>query len=220
MPTNFTEGRHAAEFVIFEGAMSYSRDNLVIGASQDFQAGRVLARLAVAAGVELAQAFAGTGDGVLTFADPAVNAKVKDGVYKAVCIAAATDGGRFRVEDPDGRHIGDAVVGAAFNKEIKFTIADGATDFAVGDEFSITVTANADDFQYVAHDPDASDGSEVAAAIALYPAKTGVGETAKIAGIVRHSRVNANLIIWKTGATAAQIADGKQALAEADIIVT
>lgn len=216
----YTEGRHAAEFIMFEGAMSYSRDNAIIAEEQDFPAGQVLARMAVAAGVTVTQAFAGTGNGVLTLANPAVNARVKDGVYKAVCTAAASDGGRFRVEDPDGKHIGDAVVGQAFNKEIKFTIADGSTDFVAGDEFSLTVAANSDDFEYVAHDPDASDGSEVAAAIAIYPAKTAEGETTKIAILARHARVNANLITWKTGATEAQIADGKQALAVQGIIVT
>ena len=214
----FIEGRHAAEFVLSEGEKNFSRDNLVIAAEQTIKPGSVLAALAVVAGVDIAQSFAGTGNGVLTFADPAVNSKVKDGVYTVTCFEAASNAGKFRVEDPDGRHVGDATVAVAFNKEIKFTIADGATDFVVGDRFDITVAANADDFQYVAHNPDASDGSEVARAIALYPAVTAAGETKKISAITRHSEVNGKLLGWKDGATAAQITNGIQSLAGFGII--
>lgn len=216
---SITEGRHAAEFVLSEGEGGISRDSIKIAASQTIKPGTVLGKRAVVAGVTIAQSFAGTGDGVLTFADPAVSSKVKDGVYTAVCTVAAADGGRFRVEDPDGKHVGDAVVGAAFNKEIKFTIADGAADFAVGDRFDITVAANADDFEYGAHDPAAADGLEVADAIALYGATTGVGESATISGITRLAEVNGNLLTWDGAITSAQKADAIQALEAKHIIV-
>lgn len=214
-----TEGRHAAEFILSEGAGGISRDNVTIAASQTIIPGSVLGKRAVVADVAIAQAFAGTGNGALTFADPAVNSRVKDGVYTVVCTAASSDGGQFRVEDPGGKHIGDAVVGAAFNKEIKFTIADGGTDFELGDRFDITVKADAGDFEYGAHDQDATDGLEVACAVALYSATTGVGESAKISAITRLAEVNGLLLDWNADIDAEEKADGIQALAASHIIV-
>ncbi len=62
------------------------------------------------------------------------------GVYKAMCIAAASNAGTFAVYDPGGVLLGThTVAGAAFATQIKFAIADGDTDFAVGDTFTITV---------------------------------------------------------------------------------
>ena len=214
-----TEGRHAAEFVLSEGEGMISRDNIKIAAEQTIVPGTVLGMRAVVADVAIAQASAGTGDGVLTIADPAVNSKVKDGVYTVVCTGVAANAGNFRVEDPNGKHIGDAAVGVAFNKEIKFTIADGAADFVVGDAFSITVEAEASDFEYGAHDPVAIDGLEEAKAIALYMSTSGVGVTAEISAITRLSEVNGKLLTWDADITDAQKADGVQALANHNIIV-
>ncbi|MER8427819.1 head decoration protein [Mesorhizobium sp. M1403] len=219
--TVFTEGRHPAEFVLSEGDKNFSRDNIVIAASQTIVPGSVLGKRAVAAGVvATAAADAGNtaGSGALTLASPAVSSKVKDGVYNVICTEPATNGGTFEVTDPSGKSIGKATVGVAFNKEIKFTIAD-ATDFVAGDRFTVTVAADADDFEYGAHDPAASDGLEVAAALALYPATTGVGESAKISAITRHSEVNGKTLTWKSGIAAADLADGIQALASRGIIV-
>ncbi len=81
-----------------------------------------------------------TGDGVLTLANPAFGAGVKAGVYQAVFIEPATNAGAFIVEDPDGIQVGEGNVGVAFDGVVKFTIADGATDFVAGDGFDVTVT--------------------------------------------------------------------------------
>lgn len=67
------------------------------------------------------------------------------------CIHAAVNGGIFAVSGSVTGARGNATVGSAFvsnsivpgNSEITFTINDGATDFAVGDSFTIaTVAAN------------------------------------------------------------------------------
>jgi hypothetical protein len=63
---------------------------------------------------------------------------VQLGNYRAVCTAAATNAGTFTVTDPLGNTLGTVTVGgAAFNNQISFTIADGTTDFIVGDGFTI-----------------------------------------------------------------------------------
>ena len=60
------------------------------------------------------------------------------GTYTVVCEDSAT----FIVADPTGRILGEAVAGTPFADEIGFTITQGATVFAEGDEFFIGVTAN------------------------------------------------------------------------------
>lgn len=97
-----------------------------------------------AVGTAAAPTFAGTGNGVMTLdATTPVLAGAKNGSYTATCVAAATNSGTFRVEDPDGYVLGDVAVGATFADDIKFVIADGATDFVVGDKFTIAVTTGA-----------------------------------------------------------------------------
>ncbi|HEV7278393.1 MAG TPA: phage tail tube protein [Devosiaceae bacterium] len=80
-----------------------------------------------------------TGNGVLTLADPAFAAGAAAGDYRVVCTAAAAGGGTFEVLDTDDEQIGTVDVGDAFDGPVKFTIADGAADFEVGDEFTITL---------------------------------------------------------------------------------
>src|SRR5690606_33597618 len=135
---------------------------------------------------------------------------------KGIAVTATT----VRWEDPDGKEIGTSTHGTPFAKGgVKFTITAGDTPNVAGDEFYVDVAADASDFEYGAHDPDASDGLEVAAAIALYPATTGSGESAKISAITRLSEVNGKLLVWDEGITPEQKADAVQALAERGIIV-
>ena len=89
----------------------------------------------------IAAAAGNTGDGTAAMHTTETAAGVVAGVYKAVFVEAATDFGRFVVEDPAGVVIGQGVVGTLFDGVVKFTISDGATDFLAGDAFNITVTA-------------------------------------------------------------------------------
>lgn len=77
----------------------------------------------------------------------AVSAGAKKGVYKLVIIEPAANAGVFEVTDPDGVFVDNGNVAAAFSAGgLAFTLADGATDFAAGDSFDVTValTANGD----------------------------------------------------------------------------
>lgn len=220
MQSVFNEGRHAAEFLMSEGPRAISRDNITIAASQSFAPGTLLAALSVVAEAEAEVTVSPDSKGAMTLASPAVSAAVKDGVYKVVCIEPASDAGTFEVYDPAGVMVGVAKVGVAFAGEIKFTIADGGTDFAAGDVFEVTVSLpTSGGIEYVAHDPDAADGSQVPSAIALYGAETGADETVQIAAITRQAEVNGNILSWAEGITADQKADAIQALARRSIIV-
>lgn len=220
--STLTEGRRAAEAIMSEASGHRSRDNLTVAASQTILANGLLGALAVAASVTVsAAAVAGnTGNGTFTLADPAVSSKVKHGVYRVVCVTAASNAGTFRVENPAGVDIGNATVGVAFNKEVKFTIADGATDFVVGDAFEITVgVEDPADKQYVAYDPAGTDGSEVPVAYSPYAVTTGSGETKATLGLTRDCELNTNLIAWPSGISAANKVKAIAALAERGIIV-
>lgn len=222
MSTVFTEGAHPGEFILSEAPGNRSRDTIVIAASQSITPNMVLGRLATAAAVTVSAAAVagGTGNGTLTMADPAVNSKAKNGVYKAVCTVAASNGGTFRVEDPGGVFVGTATVGVAFNKEVKFTIADGSTDFAVGDAFEILVgVEEPTDYTYAALSLSGTDGSESAAAIAIYPAVTGGGETKEIAAVTRDAEVIGATLTWPANITAAQKAAAIAQLNASGIIV-
>ena len=102
--------------------------------------------------------------GALTMnATTPVLAGAKVGVYTVRCITAATNGGTFRVTDPDGFVLGDVAVGATFANDIKFAIADGTQDFIVGEGFDITVAAGSGYYKPV--NSANVDGSDVAECI-------------------------------------------------------
>lgn len=215
MPT-LNEGRHPGEFVMTEANGNRSRESLVIAAEQAIVANSLLAASAVAADV-VATATADAGNtassGAIAMEDPAVTAAVKDGRYIGVATAAT----KVEWSDPDGIKIGTSTHGSVFTKGgISLTITAGGTPNVAGDRFYVDVAADAEDFEYVAYDPSA--GLPIAG-IAIYPAATGVGETAKVTAIVRDAEANGHCIAWPTGITDAKKANAVQELAALGIIV-
>lgn len=78
-----------------------------------------------------------------TIADGATNFLAGEGFNITVTFTAAvpSNGGTFSVVGPDGAALANAVVGTPYEGAINFTINDGVTDFAVGDIFTIAVSA-------------------------------------------------------------------------------
>lgn len=107
--------------------------------------GTVMGQATIGAATSAAKSGGNTGNGTLTMdATTPVRAGAKVGVYQVRCIQAVTNNGIFQVTDPDGFSLGQfalAAGAATFSDDIKFAMADGATDFAVGDGFDITVAA-------------------------------------------------------------------------------
>lgn len=136
-----TEVRHAGGFLISEEDNYRSRDKVTVTA-ENLKAGTVLGRIYA---TSVTQEFVGTGNGVLTpDASTPILAGVKEGTYRIVCIEPGANVGQFEVYDPLGNPLGlHTVAGAAFANEIKFAIADGATDFVAGDMFLYHVKAGA-----------------------------------------------------------------------------
>lgn len=90
-----------------------------------------------------ASAFSGnTGNGAMGAVTVASACKV--GVHKFVCIEPGANVGTFEHVDPDGQLVSSRmIVASAYSGGgLAFTLADGATDFIVGDGFEISVSEN------------------------------------------------------------------------------
>ena len=137
---------------------------LVSGAG-DLARGTVLGKITKGSATAAAKSGGNAANtGALTMdATTPVLAGAKVGVYTVRCITAATNGGTFRVTDPEGFVLGDVAVGATFANDIKFAIADGTQDFIVGEGFDITVAAGSGYYKTV--NSANVDGSNVAECI-------------------------------------------------------
>lgn len=143
------EGSSAPKTFIRGQALLRTR-KVVLLAGGVYLAATVLGVLTIGAVASAAKAGGNTGNGtfVLDATSPALS-RATPGVYSLRCIAAAANGGTFRLEDPEGRVLGDfALPGVASGtltiaEQIKGVLSDAATDFVVGDGFDITVSAAA-----------------------------------------------------------------------------
>lgn len=138
---------------------------VTIASGQQLKAGSVLGCTKIGTLSAEAEADEGnTGNGEIELAEEPIGAGAKPGVYKAICIEAASDEGTFVLEDPDGVTVGTAAVGVDYDGPLKFKIKDGATDFVAGDKFFITVTSEGHG-KYVLAKAAATDGSADAIAV-------------------------------------------------------
>jgi len=159
-----------AKYIVSEASGYRSREQVMIaGGSGILKAGAVLAKLLANKGVVTVgvAVFTGTGNGVFTPANPAYGAGVQEGTYLVRLIEAAANAGNFEVVRPDGSIDGIAAVAVAYDGQIKFTIADGATDFSNAAQFAVPVTIAelAGAGKYTPYNPTGVNGSQIATAI-------------------------------------------------------
>lgn len=222
--TTLTEGRHAGGFIVSEAENLRSRSVLTLIQGEVVKAGQVLGLVAGSApdeiGVTVTAGAGNAGNGVLTMANPATGVGVKAGTYIAMCIAAAANAGTFKVVDPDGVIVANATVGVAFNNVVKFTIADGGNDFAVGDFFAlgVEITTDALTGDCAAFDQDANDGTQVAAAVAFDNADATAGPV-EIVVVARSCQVAGVDLVWPETLDAGELATGIQQLSARGVIV-
>ena len=190
------------------------------GAARVIAIGTVLGKITKGAIAVAEAVFTGTGNGTLTLADPAYGAGVQEGDYVVRLIEAGTDAGAFAVIRPDGTLDGYAVVGVAYDGQVKFTIADGATDFAAAAQFVLAVTIVDGSGKVVAFAPAATDGSEVPWGVdinAAYAADAADGAGLAVArGPVI---LKAAGLVWPDGVSADQKAAALAVLEDKGIIV-
>jgi hypothetical protein len=201
------ETTHAGGYILSEANGTASRENGKLNTGQDLQAGTVLGQLKTAAGEKVS----GTGNG--TIGSVTVGPEAQVGVYVLRCVAESADAGTFTVTAPDGSTLPSLTVAAAYvSSHFGVTIADGSSDWKIGDVIHVTVAGG----DYEQLDPTATDGTEHASAI-LY---AGVDATAADKACVvsaRDTDCNANEIIWPSGITAAQKARATQQLLRRNI---
>jgi len=177
------EGRHAGEHILSEANGNRSREQITINATAGkLEAGTVLAKRSAANAASVAAAGGNTGDG--TMGAVTVGNDALTGDYIVTITEAATDAGAFEVRDPFDNLVGTGNVGSEFSAGgLTFTIADGSTDFEVGDAWTITVTAGQG--EWVAYDDDGTDDGRRVAAGILY---AGVDATLEDVKAVAHVR--------------------------------
>ncbi|MET4683691.1 head decoration protein [Brevundimonas faecalis] len=174
-----------------------------VGTARAFPAFVLLGTILIGAATVTAGAVVGTGNGAIGAVTADVGAPA--GVYSVVVVSAAANGGSFQVIKPDGGVDGAGSVGVAYNGALNFTLADGSTDFAVGDRIPVTVAYAAGVVEKdVPWDPAATDGTQIITGINLFEAEAPVGQDVELKSLRRGPViVRREAIVWPAGATAA-----------------
>ena len=123
-----------------------------------------------------------SGDGNATLSDPSLGQLAEAGIYRLVRITAGATA-TFQVLSPKGYVLPDLAVGTAYEGgHLNLTVADIATDFVVGETFTVDVSG---DGKVVALDPAAVDGSAGAIGIAAFDMIAPDGVDAEVTAILR-----------------------------------
>lgn len=192
-------------FLKSEAPGTRSREAITLKSGENLNAGAVIT--GTDGTVTTAADSGNTGNGAFA-STPAGVAGVMEGDYRLVVVEPATDGGTFVLYRPDGTVVGKGSVGSAFSDELSFTLNDGATDFAAGDAFTITVdapkwierAAGIKARGILGQDTDASGGDKAATAV------------------VRDCEVNKGELNHVSGATQAQKDQAVRDLKQAGVI--
>lgn len=218
--TTLTEGLYPTESLLSEAPGQRSREAITVKSGQNLKSCAVLGTIVSGTVASAAKTGGNTGNGTFTLdGTTPLLLGAKLGVYALRCIAAATNNGTFRLEDPDGIVLGDIVMSGgagAVSEQIKGALADGATDFVVGDGFDITVTALVE--KEVEFNPAGTDGSQIATGI-LYGAVNATSADTRGVAYKRDCEHNADIVLWKSGLTATQKAKGTADLKRRGIIL-
>lgn len=188
-----TETRRAGDFILSEANGTRSREEITVNATAGkLSAGTLLAKITAANAAIATAGGSNTGNG--TMGTITVGNEAITGTYTLTITEAAANAGDFSVTDPNGSVIGTGTVGVAFSAGgLAFTLADGSTDFAVGDTFSIAVNAGIG--EWVAYDDDGTNDGRRAATGILYGNVDATSADARAVAIVRDVEVIESLLI-------------------------
>ena len=214
-----TETQHAAGALVSESNGTRSRENVTIkagsGSDRVLLSGQSLSKQFVGTAASAA-AGGNTGNGAMGAVT--VGVRAKRGAYKLICIEPGSNVGEFLLMDPDGVVVGVAVVAAAFSSlHLSFTLADGSTDFAAGDEFTLTVTEGST--VWVAFDQDQTTGEQFVDGILREDTTAPDTVAASAVVYVRDCEFNGGEIVWPADITAAEQAEAEGQLGGLGIIV-
>ncbi|MEK8080710.1 head decoration protein [Pseudomonas sp. XK-1] len=187
-----TEGVYTGEFLLSEANGSRSREEVVIAAGSGIlKAGTLIALITAANALTPTANGSNIGNG--TIGSVAVTSAAITGDYVLTIIEAVENAGTFEVVDPTGFLLGEGTVGQPFTGGgLTFTLADGATDFAVGDSFTLAVLANLG--EYTAYDDDGTDDGRRAASGILFASVDATVNDVRAVGVMRDAEVIEHLL--------------------------
>ena len=207
----YSESTTLGDVLKCEAPNLYSRDAVTVlagnGAERALKVGAVIAAR-TRSEVTVTAGDGNTGDGEATPADPGLGARAEAGVYQLSCTTTGA-AGTFQVLSPRNYVLPDLTVGTAYaGGHLNLTVADGATDFVVGDTFAIEVSG---DGKAVSLDPAAVDGTAEAIGIVAFDVTAPDGADVEATAILRDAVLADRAIVWPAGvseaAKAAAIAD-------------
>jgi hypothetical protein len=199
----------AGGFMVSEAEGFRSREMITVLSGEVLKAGHVVEAVLVGASAAATAATGNVGDGAMGAIT--VSNAAREGDYQLVITEPGSNVGEFEVRRVgDGELVGQGTVAAAFSAGgLAFTLADGATDFAVGDSFMIAVSAGG--YKYREYDPTNADAAIAPAGI-LWDAIDASAADTKGAAVVRDCEVNDGELTWFSGASAGQKAAAFQAM--------
>lgn len=203
----------AGGFMVGEANMFRSREGIVVLSGQNLKAGHVMGRVFSGGTAASAAAAGNVGNGVM---GAVTVSNAPPGAYQVVITAAAANAGEFEVRRSGFGIVGQGTVAVAYSGGgLAFTLADGATDFTVGDTFNITVSGGTG--KYKEYNPGNTDGSQYPAGI-LWDDSDATAADQRAAAVVRDCVVNQGELTWFSGASAGQITAGIAGLALLGVI--
>ena len=174
----------------------YSNETVTIASGQDLEVGAVLGQVLTATETHAGN----TGNGVL--GSVTFGSRAMAGIYTLTCTAASSNAGTFKLTTPDGATVPQLLtVAVAYTSDyLNVTLADGSTDFIVGDKFLITVAAG----NCTALDQTKTDGTQNAYGV-LTANIDATGGAVKSAAVVRGEVIiNSDGLKWNNTITTAQ----------------
>jgi hypothetical protein len=191
-----TETNYLGDVLKYEAPNLFSRDQATLSAGS-LALGAVVGRKAPT--VTATPGGTNTGNGVMGAVT--LGPAALPGDYVLTCKTKATNAGVFSVVNPRGLPLPDLTVAVAYaGDHINCTLADGSTDFEVGDTFTIAVSVASEIGEF---NPAASDGLQFAAGILVEAADASAAPKETVI-IARDAIVSRQALVWKTGVTAPQ----------------
>ena len=180
------EHYYDAAFLVSAGKHGLSFDTGTVsnsgGSDLVLDAGLILAH--VAGGVTaFGKPTGNTGNGTIGTLSAGIGAQI--GTYRVLLTGTTT----FNVYDPKGAQVGAGAPGTPFEDEVTFTVTAGATAFAAGDAFYVSV-GDGGWAPFTAGMPPVSLG------ILYNLARVPAGGSKKVTVVTRQAQVNLNELVW------------------------
>lgn len=190
----YNEPDALSDFLKFEMAQEYCRDKVTILSGEGaLDVNTLLGQILLGAASSGAKSGGNTGNGtfVLDNTTP-ILAGAAAGVYRVRFVTTTS----VRLEDADGKVLGDIAIGgstgnsATVQEHIKGVLTQGATPFAAGDGFDITIAEGSGKYRKCVLSN--VDGSAVAAGVLCHAADATSGDVSAVA-VVRGPAIGGRL---------------------------